>query len=601
MMELKRKRVEQSDFDVADTAAFSMHVRHCWLANNSSNLKMPWELRLLDQFDVVQRFHSSLFKTRGAMPPPPAAVLSPGDDLDEEHRYRTADPCFGARALQNAQRRSWKDQLNYERRCAYRKWVSIVSSNPMAFEVARLQILAGPMEFAKGGLAESISDSLGNKSSNTLHARAGPLLRYLKFCEDRDARAFPLEEGKVYDYVKAMQDSAPSYPRSFLMSVSFSTHLLGLLGGREVCTSKRIEGAVKVHFERRSKVRQRPPLTAEQVRTLEKVVKNLSKSVYDRVMAGYFLLLVYGRLRFSDGQRISGMRLELVHVDSVPVGFLECAAERTKTSLTLEKKVRHLPIAVPVQSLTQPSWLPIWDRLRADQGLMASGQPGGNYPVMPSPAVGGGWSQSQLGVTPAGEWLRNLLRNTETVGDIRVATHSCKATLLSWCSKAGVNHDARRLLGYHSSAADKSMLVYSRDAMAQPLRLLIDVVNKVERGEFEPDLTRSGLFAKEAGGADNDVDDIVSSSCGSDDEDDRDIHAEENAIEQVAGTWQPAAQSGDESAVFVRHCTSRCIHKLMDESGLHLACGRVMSARYEVQADRPKFMHPLCGTCFKDY
>lgn len=137
--------------------------------------------------------------------------------------------------------------------------------------------------------------------------------------------------------------------------------------------------------------------------------------------------------------------------------------------------------------------------------------------------------------------------------------------------------------------------------MAQPLRLLIDVVNKVERGEFEPDLTRSGLFAKEAGGADNDVDDIVSSSCGSDDEDDRDIHAEENAIEQVAGTWQPAAQSGDESAVFVRHCTSRCIHKLMDESGLHLACGRAMSARYEVQADRPKFMHPLCGTCFKDY
>ena len=74
--------------------------------------------------------------------------------------------------------------------------------------------------------------------------------------------------------------------------------------------------------------------------------------------------------------------------------------------------------------------------------------------------------------------------------------------------------------------------------MAQPLRLLVDVINKVERGEFDPDLTRSGLFAKEAGNANDDGDDIVSSSCGLDDEDDRDIHAEEDAIEQVAGTWQ---------------------------------------------------------------
>ena len=91
------------------------------------------------------------------MPPLPAAVAPVGDSLDEAQRYRTADPCFGVRVLQNARKRSWKDQLNYERRCASRKWVSIVASNPMAFEVARLQILAGPMEFAKGGLAESIA------------------------------------------------------------------------------------------------------------------------------------------------------------------------------------------------------------------------------------------------------------------------------------------------------------------------------------------------------------------------------------------------------------------------------------------------------------
>ena len=137
----------------------------------------------------------------------------------------------------------------------------------------------------------------------------------------------------------------------------------------------------------------------EQVKTLEQIVSNVRKSNYDCIMAGYFLMLLYGRLRFSDGQRITGMRLEIVHVDSKPVGFLEFAAERTKTSISLERKVRYLPIAVPVQCLTDPPWLPVWNQLRMEQGLMASANPGTGYPVMPSPAAGGGWSQAQLNVS----------------------------------------------------------------------------------------------------------------------------------------------------------------------------------------------------------
>ena len=126
-----------------------------------------------------------------------------------------------------------------------------------------------------------------------------------------------------------------------------------------------------------------------------------------------------------------------------------------------------------------------------------------------------------------GEWLRNLLRSTETVGDIRVATRSCKATLLAWCARAGVAHDVRKLLGYHSSSSDQSMLVYSRDAMSHPLRLLIDVIDSVANGSFNPDLTRSELFAKEAGGNVDECGSIASSSCGSEDEDDLDVFAEE--------------------------------------------------------------------------
>ena len=135
--------------------------------------------------------------------------------------------------------------------------------------------------------------------------------------------------------------------------------------------------------------------------------------------------------------------------------------------------------------------------------------------------------------------------------------------------------------------------------MSQPLRLLIEVIDNVA-GRFDPDLSRSGLFAREAAAGVEDNDRVAASSCGSEDEDDQDLFEEEKAIEQVASDWQPKTSGDDDSGVYVRHVSSRCIHKLMDEGGTHLSCGRAMSARYEVQGSRPNFFHPLCGTCFKD-
>ena len=59
-----------------------------------------------------------------------------------------------------------------------------------------------------------------------------------------------------------------------------------------MCGSKLFVGAAKVHFEERSTVRQRPPLTGAQAKTLEQTVINPKKSNYDRIMAGYFLMLL---------------------------------------------------------------------------------------------------------------------------------------------------------------------------------------------------------------------------------------------------------------------------------------------------------------------
>ena len=49
-------------------------------------------------------------------------------------------------------------------------------------------------------------------------------------------------------------------------------------------------------------------------------------------------------------------------------------------------------------------------------------------------------------------------------------------------------------MGYHAIAGDRSMLTYSRDAMADPLRQLEQLFDDIRVKEFLPDSTRSGHF-----------------------------------------------------------------------------------------------------------
>ena len=93
----------------------------------------------------------------------------------------------------------------------------------------------------------------------------------------------------------------------------------------------------------------------------------------------------------------------------------------------------------------------------------------------------------------ASAWIREILRSLGFSG-VDVGPHSCKATLLSWCAKAGVSQSNRLLLGCHVNGTSKTMLHFSRDAWSGPLRSLKRVVAAVAANKFcFPDLV---LFLK---------------------------------------------------------------------------------------------------------
>ena len=67
---------------------------------------------------------------------------------------------------------------------------------------------------------------------------------------------------------------------------------------------------------------------------------------------------------------------------------------------------------------------------------------------------------------------------------------------MSWSAKAGLPKDARRMLGHHFKPADKSVMTYSRDMMAGPLRELETLYEHIRRGRFMRDQTRSGRWMR---------------------------------------------------------------------------------------------------------
>ena len=281
-------------------------------------------------------------------------------------------------------------------------------------------------------------------------------------------------------------------------------------------------------------------------------------------------------------------------------------AEKTKTSTTLERKVRHLPVVIPLMSFCEPCWVHQWLELRKQQGLIAAK----GFPLLPSPVHRGGWAKVPLQVGAAGDWLRSLLKNHESRdGKYKIATHSCKTTLLSQAAKYGIDARSRRILGYHTASKDKSLVIYSRDEMSIPLRKLVGMVEAVKTHRFFPDRTRSGYLAR-AGDDDEGEqeekkdDDPLSQESSSDTSDsgsefDEDVvhEEEEAALDKLAGSWAPDVELGE--CIYIRHKTSRYLHLMLDEGGTHLRCGRTLNDRYTVLDSKPSFVHPACTACFK--
>ena len=151
-------------------------------------------------------------------------------------------------------------------------------------------------------------------------------------------------------------------------------------------------------------------------------------------------------------------------------------------------------------------------------------------------------------------------------------------------------------MGFHSVGKSFTALIYGRDNMAAPLRVLEEWVNKVALGTFKPDQTRSGMMAKGSEGSGkssdggDDEDASLSSSEDSADEEAPDHEMEESAVEEVVGDWLGHVRPEHvQEGLLFRHPVSRTIHVLLEESAGKFKCGGEVSSSCEDRVEAEGF------------
>ncbi|CAE7361069.1 unnamed protein product [Symbiodinium sp. CCMP2592] len=582
-----------------DAAALDAHLSFCIRASHQSSFRPTWET-ISEPTNLVFRLPAA----RGPLPliaGPRAEAASSGSVSQAKRPGVSGDsPLKMGKHWRGI---SWEHKLERELVAGIRKWGVIIMHSPLSFDIGRR--LRGEHRL-EPLILESLGHIFAGKAAGTLHQRAGPMLRYIRWSVQAAMDPFPLEEGQVYEFCKSCEfSSAPTFLRSFIVSISFSVHVLGVTGGADCLLSGRVTGIARLTYLAKRKKTRRPPLTVAMVAFLENLVCDPTARAIDRICAGFFLCLVFMRARFSDGMNLGNLQLDTPSgLANEVAGYLEGEVLRSKTSFTTERKTMLLPMVCPRLGVTGLDWAGVWMKLR-ELHKMPSGS---GVPLLPGTGASGEWLLVPPSATVAASWLKGILsKGGFDHGAIaKLGTHSCKCTTLSWCGKFGLDQSVRRTLGYHTDRAAAMVILYSRDEISSAVRALERVLGEIREDRFRPDATRSGHFpcevATPSAEPEGDPPDYESNGGASESEDSQDeednvgdLGAEERALEEIGAPWRPQGAASDRR--MFRHKLSRIIHFVADEAGATFACGTKISSNYVEMNSGVSFLHPLCKKC----
>ena len=542
----------------------------------------------------------------------PTQVESPEDSNPRAKARKVAvdGSCYSAVVVHRTDQ-SWQEERESMMQNALKRWL-VVCSCFNAKTTIRTQLDCSVDEMSKLSL---LADVFRGRAPATLLKRVRAVE---KLCHYFGIGKFPPSEPMLYEFFVSERDrgAPPSRLKGFMEGLNFCLHIMSMDELSTVVCSRRCMGATTSDVPKA--VNQAEPLRVEDLKTLHTVL--LKGESWNRVFAGAILFATYARARWADLMHTD--KLVVDRDDCQEIAFLEGHTSTHKTMRSSTFKHRFLPLTAHGQGVTSENWAEAWLDARACVGAELPPK----HVVMPAPDEEGRPSMRPLTSGEASQWLRKVLTGCKDVDPERkVSIHSCKATCLSFCAKYGLDAMTRLQLGYHTGgdAGLRMVHTYSRDALAEPLGKLGQVLKDIRDQKFKPDCTRSGRFVKfddtTVPAADKpmpqgreveiaedrrlELVDLVSEK--SEDVSDADVCASSSSDESSEEEFQEEQQrtrfflppTAPDGFVFWQHSKLKTLHLTRPEYSKYFMCNRPIGPFHVKENMSIRYDTPVCRQC----
>ena len=465
-----------------------------------TTLQMPWDAEC---FSGIFASRDSIFPQVDSElvcfeNPSQSSQCSIPGPIDEYLKLDHVQNCFeSAISFRAGRTKSMKLEAQFD--IMYQRWTVLVLMCPTASSTGRML-----MEYAHAfgddwdKCCKVVAQCLGGKSVATLKKRYGQVSRYIGYIESElFSPPFPLVKLTVFDYLNSLAERNEfSATQGFVECLNFLQHVLGFDVPINFLTDPWVSGVLRGLRNKRPTKKQSRTLKVAELKFLESFLENETKSVIDSYAAGCFLMMVYSRARVGDMAAIKQCIADVSPHSGGLMGYLEVHSLSHKSRSTTNGVGLNMSLVAPINGLGEKCWGRTFLQIAKRVGLDFETRKGGE-PFLPAPDVSGGWSARPVSSSEAKKWLCTMLKQMQGFDPTGLTGHGLKATTLSMLSKFGASEEVRLILGHHSLRKKSTLESYSRDIQAAPLRVLESMFSAIKKGQFHPDMTRSGMIGEQ--------------------------------------------------------------------------------------------------------
>ena len=446
----------------------------------------------------------------------------------------------------------------------------------------------------------------GTRSHNTVVKRANSIIRYTHwFLKHRfSINRFPITSIDLEDYLESLQleEASASAANSFIEAIRYCDKVLNIQGLSQTVSPKAINLSEIANANRKEK-RQARTLTVNEVKSLEFFMADETNVVVDRFACGCFLFALFSRSRWSDLRCVYGFASDIMELDGKIAGYLEFKTRSHKTARLAQTQGLSMPLVAPAWGVGSTPWAIEFAKVAKLPNRPLDSLR--NTPLLAAPTEDGDWTNRSTSTVEAKRWLLCLLKKSLGREPEATTIHCLKSTALSWAGKAGRGTGTRQVLGHHSTGK-KSHEIYNRDLLADPLRQLESLLQRIRTGAFVPDASRSGMVTEPTSTdpastyrVAPDLDE-VSNSISESSSTDSSSTEQTSHDEELSGPYDPisAPEIWNPNFKMYKHIRTQVVHLLADGTTHHsFSCGVKLSADYK-EVDSSRFLEfRKCKRC----